>query len=194
MHDHDLGPIVAKNVPSRGKRPNALVAVAIVLAALAIIFGTLAAGAEEKKPLTVAEALSLLQALRNLDGRIVVVKNGANESTVTLPWEFGSGTLRLRIARNVSALAGVERSLEEARQKIVAEILQKMPSKDATASIAPGSPEFAAFSRQVSEALAAPAPVDLARIKASELRLDKNEIPVTALSALAPILDDDVTK
>lgn len=157
----------------------------LVLAFLMLIGPALA---ESKKPaLTNAEALSLLQALRTLDGRQVIVKQGTNESVVMQPWDFGSGTLRLRIARNITALAAVEKTVDEARQGVVKELLKT------TTAIAPGTPADDSFRVQIGEILKEGAQVDLSRIKASELRLDKNEIPVTALSALTPILDDDVT-
>lgn len=159
--------------------------------ALVLILSATAAIAQSKPP-TVGEALSMLQAFRNLDGRPVVVKQNGVDATVVTPWEFGSGTLRLRIARNVSALAQIEKFVEETRQKIIAEILRGMSAgKDGQApQIMPGSPEFDNFTKQITDMLAHPAQVTLSRIKASELRLDKNEIPVTSLSALEPILDE----
>lgn len=144
--------------------------------------------------ITNGDALSMLAALRNFDGRIVVIKQGGQDATVMVPWEFNSGTLRLRIARNVAALAVVEKTMEDARISILKELLKDIPpgpdGKPAQ-GLPPGSTAFEAFQRQYAEALNAPAEVTLFRIKASELKLDKNEIPVTALSALAPILDDD---
>lgn len=144
----------------------------------------------QSKPPMIADALSMLQAFRNLDGRQVIVKVNGADTPVMTPWDFASGTLRLRIARNISALAAVEKDVEETRQSIVKEILKGMP---AGSQITPGTPEFEVFSLQIADALKQPAAVTLSRIKASELRLDKNEIPITALSALAPILDDDVS-
>lgn len=165
---------------------------ATLIAAALAIAGTAPLSAEPKKPpLTNAEALSMLQALRNLDGRITVVKQGDKDTTVMVPWEFGSGTLRLRIARNVTALAAVEKAIEDARLAIVKEIL-KGSGPDVT-TVPEGAP-MDSFRKQVADMLGQGAAVDLSRIRASELRLDKNEIPVTVLSGLSPILDDDVTK
>ena len=155
-----------------------------------------AAAAADKPPLSNAQALSMLSALRNLDGHVVVIKQNGTDTQVMVPWEFASGTLRLRIARNITALTAVEKSIDDARQAIVKEILKGMPpdkdGKPAT-TIAPGSPEFEQFQRQITDALNAGAAVDLNRIKASELKLEKNEIPGTAISALSPIIDDDVS-
>jgi hypothetical protein len=172
----------------------------IAAAAAAVIVTVSAAAAQDaatkKPPLTNADALSMLQALRNLDGRTVVVNQpGGNKTSVMMPWDFGSGTLRLRIARNVTALAAVEKSIEDARVAIVREILKKEAAgaDGAQQTINPGTPAYETFSRQIAEMLSQPAAVDLSRIRASELKLDKNEIPITALSALGPILDDDLT-
>jgi hypothetical protein len=171
--------------------------IATIAAAAVFLICCGLAYAETKAPqITNAQALSLLSALRNLDGHIVVIKQAGQDQTVMVPWEFGSGTLRLRIASNVTALVAVEKSVEDARQSIVKEVLSKMPAAEdgkPRAAIPNGSPEFDVFQKQYADMMNAPAQVTLARIKASELKLDKNEIPVTALSALVPILDDDVS-
>lgn len=148
-----------------------------------------ALGADKPPAFSNAQALSMLQAFRNLDGRQVVVKQQSGETLVMQPWDFGSGTLRLRIARNITALAAIEKTIDDARQNVIKELLRK----GQIAAIVPGSTEHEEFQRQMNDILNDGAQVDLSRIKASEFRLDKNELPVTALSALAPILDDDVT-
>lgn len=154
------------------------------------------AEAADAQSLTVGDALSLLQALRNLDGHAVPTKQNGAETVVIVPWEFGSGTLRAKIATDIWVLSQVERAVDDARRAIVAEILAKMPAdKDGNrpVSIPPGTSEFADFQRQLEAATRAPAALStpLARIKVGELKLDRNEIPVTALAAMAPILDDD---
>ena len=161
----------------------ALIAAAIALAASPV-------RSAEPARITVREALALAQALRNLDGHMTVIKqNGSQDQTVMIPWEFGSGSLRLRIANDLTIVAAVEASLEKARQSIVKEILK---NHDAT-EIKPGTPEYDQFMKQYAEILEQPAAgaIDLGRIKASELRLDKNEIGVTILQALKPIMDAD---
>jgi hypothetical protein len=150
-----------------------------------ILFAALPMAAHAADKLKVQDVISLSAALRNLDGHMVVVK----DTTIMIPWDFGSGSLRLRIANNISILDAAARTVEESRQAIVKEIAKKGNLTE----IKPGTPEFDEFQKQYGEILASPAPgtQDLARIKASELRLDKNEIPVTVLSALKPIMDDD---
>lgn len=149
-----------------------------------------AAFAADTKPLTVGQALSMLSALRNLDGRMIVIKQNGADATIMQPWDFGSGTLRLRIAKNVTALAATEAAVETSRQNIIKELSKGLKPG---ASIVPNTPEWEAFMQQYADVMASPASVDLFRIKASELKLDKNEIPITAISALAPIIDDDVS-
>jgi hypothetical protein len=165
----------------------------LILPLIALLFIIAPADAQTKSGLTVAQALSMLQAHRVLDGHSVIVKQNGADTAVLQPWEFGSGTLRFRLAKNTAALAEIEQGLDTARRAIVKELLKGMPEIDGKkpTSIDSGSPQFAELQRQFGEALDAPASVSLFRIKVSEFKLDKNEIPVTALSALEPILDDD---
>lgn len=168
----------------------------VLLAGFAVALFVGIARAESKPPLSNAQALSLLSALRNLDGHVVITKQNGVDTPVVVPWDFGSGTLRLRIARNIVALSAVESAIETTRQSIVREILKGMPpDKDGKpiTEVPRNTTEWDSLQRQYGEALAEGARVDLARIRASELRLDKNEIPVSVLSALDPIFDDDVT-
>jgi hypothetical protein len=140
--------------------------------------------------LPVKDALMLLTALRNLDGRPVVVEQNGQRGTVVQPWEFKSGLLRLKIAENIAALAVVERAVDEARMAIVRQVSKKFELE----RIDPDTPAFAEFSKLYQEVLNAPTPGadGLSRIKASDLKLDQNEISVTVLAALKPILDMDV--
>ena len=89
--------------------------------ALLVIIGSLIATSiafAQDKPLvkiTVAQALSLLSGLRTLDGHQVIVKQNGQDAVVVQPWDFGSGLLRLKIANDISILAAVEKSAEDAR-------------------------------------------------------------------------------
>jgi len=147
--------------------------------------------AQANPKLTVAQALSLLAALQNLDGHQTVVKNNGQDTILMQPWDFGSGLLRLKISNDISIVAAVQKAQDDARQAIIKEILKDKPPG---AKIEVGTPEMAEFTQQYGEVLDGPAKGsdDLSRIKASELKLDKNEIPVTVLSALQPILDVDI--
>lgn len=158
---------------------------AIIAAFLALPAAPLRADPPAK--ITVRQAISIAQALRNLDGHMIVTKQNGADQTVMIPWEFGSGSLRLRIANNLSIVAAVETSFETARKSVIKEI-------GGTSTPNPGTPEYETLLKQLNEVLDQPAAgsQDLARIKASELKLDKNEIPITVISALEPILDNDV--
>lgn len=168
-------------------------AVALTILTLIYFFPWAAAAEPERPPgqsITVRDAIMLLSGLRNLDGRPVVVDQGGQKTTVVQPWEFKSGALRLRIASDVAILAAVEKAADEARIAIVKQVRAKRGVERIEADPA----AFEEFSRLYDEVLNAPATgtEGLARIKASELRLDVNEIGVTVLSALQPILDQDV--
>jgi hypothetical protein len=149
------------------------------------------AGDVKPTSITVREVLSLAQGLRNLDGHIIVIKRNGQDDTVMIPWEFGSGSLRLRIANDIAITDAVVSKAEQARQSIFKEALAKAGG---VPELKPNTPEYAAFLKQYEDLLdqQAPGGLDLAHIKASELKLDKNEIPVTVLTALKPILDIDV--
>jgi hypothetical protein len=143
------------------------------------------------KPMTVGDVIALGPHLRSLDGRLVVVKQKDGvDGLVLTPWDFASGTLRLRIGRNLTAVMAVEREVEDARQAIVKEVQSGLPAGQ---EIANGTPEWDRFQKQMTELMKQPSTVRLDHIKASELKLDKNEIPATTLSGLAPIMDDDVS-
>lgn len=159
-----------------------------VLFACLLAAASPSAGFGASPAMTVREALSLAVALRNLDGHMVIVKDG----TVMVPWEFGNAGLRMKIADDLEILARVERSADAARVGMVREFLQKLPagSKDLN-----GTPLYDEFQKQyAAQVLDAPAAgvEALERIKASDLRLDRNEIAGTVINALKPILDVDV--
>lgn len=142
--------------------------------------------------ITIAQAIPLATALRNLDGHMVIIKQNGSDNTVMTPWDFGSGSLRLRIANDITIIDAALKIAEEGRQAIIREIAKKSGLPD----VKPGTPEFDDIQKQTEELMSSPAAgtQDLSRIKASELKLEKNEIPVTALAALGPILDNDIPK
>lgn len=169
--------------------------IARALALLAVVATAGAGRAQELPPalqkptITVAQALSMLQALRNLDGRQVIVKAPSGADTVVMvPWDLNSGALRMKVATDIVILTAIEKAADEARIAIVRDIQRA----SGLSSLQPGTAEMESFLRQYSDVLNAPADNVslLARIKTTDLKLDKNEIPVTALSALMPILDD----
>lgn len=151
------------------------------------------AAAETAKPvLTIGQALGILSAARSLDGRMVMVKQNGQDAAIMQPWDFGSGSLRVRILKTIAALEPNVKIEEDARRKIVTEILAGMPP--GTTEIKSGTPEYTKFLEQREQMLKEPAVGgdQVYTIKASELRLDRNEIPISVLAGLEPILDVDV--
>jgi hypothetical protein len=149
-----------------------------------IAIALVATQAHAADKLTIQQSLTVLGGLRNLDGHQIVVNN----QVVFQPWEFGSATLRLKLANDITILTAVETKQEAIRKSIILEISKDKPKDFA---IAPATPEMDEFMRQYNDLLAQPADgtQDLARIGAAELKLDKNEIPSGTLAALKPILD-----
>jgi hypothetical protein len=159
----------------------------LALLATAVI----AAPAAAADKLTVLQANQLSVALRSLDGHIIVIKQNGQDATVMIPWEFNSAAVRLRIANDLAIVDAAVKVSDDVRNTIFKEVTKKA----GVTELRPGTPERDDYDRQAADLMAQPAAgtQDLARIKASELKLDRNEIPVSILSALKPIFDDDVT-
>lgn len=183
----------------------------VLCAAAALSCG--AALAADAPKITLDQASKLLVALRNLDGHMIVVKQNGVDNVVMDPWHFGSARVRLRISNDINVLEASLKVAQTARQGIFREAAAKATKRLCSVApeaaggklaaecvngqvneLRPGMPEFDEYDRQSKEldAQGAPGTQDLARIKASELNLDRNEIPGTVLSALEPILDNDV--
>lgn len=162
-----------------------------------VLIAVVTAHSAERSPLTNAKALNLLVSLRGLEGHIVIIKQNGADVQVQQPWDFGSALLRLRIKRNIQSLEPVEKAIKDTREAMITEALAKMAEKNGQkpTTIEPGTPEFAAFLKQLEDMLEKPVDgqVDLSRVRASELKLDRNEIGASVLTGLDPILDDDVT-
>ncbi len=157
---------------------------ASAIAAVALTLISSAHAQDSKIPMTVGQALQVLGALRSLDGQQVVVKMNGADAAITQPWQFKSGVLRLAIADDIAVLSKLEAATEKARVGIIREITKGGDRVQA------GTPEMVEFQRQYDDLNAAPfSGVDaLSKIDAKALNLDVNEIPVTTLSALTPIL------
>lgn len=135
---------------------------------------------------TVLDCLLILGGLNEIDGKRQIVVNAgtANEKVIEAPYEFASGKLRLDLARNISILGAVQRRVEEARQKLFAEVAK------GDVEIKPGTEKGAEYDRKVRQISEQPCPItELVRIKAADLKLDKNEIRSGALAAIEKILD-----
>lgn len=159
--------------------------------------GTAATGAEvQAKPdipaalnpagTTVFDCLTILHGLNEIDGRrqVIVSQGKPEEKVLDLPYEFGNGRLRGDIAHNIAVLGAVQRTYGDAQQKIQLDIAK------GASKIDPGTPEAVEYDRQMRQLTSAPCAIDqLVRIKASELKLDKNEIRAGALAEIDKIFD-----
>lgn len=134
----------------------------------------------EPAKMTIADCQAVLVGLNGLDGRAEMTKDGA---AVTVPYQFGNGALRLAIQQNIAALNGVQQAFVKVQQDLFREIA------GSATEIKPNTLEFAKYQKAVMDAQASPCDVTLVRIKASDLKLDKNEIPGSVLGALDRILD-----
>jgi hypothetical protein len=158
---------------------------AFLTLALALTASGVVAG-EQKLSLRDAQALAV--AIRSLDGYPRLLKDSNNNvTTVTMPYEFASGTVRAKLGNDLAILKLSEASIELTRQQIAKEVM----ARHHVEKIENGSAAFEDFLAQMTKALdqEAPGTGDLAHINIAELRLDKNEIPISTIAALRPILE-----
>ena len=124
--------------------------------------------------LTNSQIISLGEAHLNLDG------------TPEKPFEF-TAKFRYALAKNLRLIQQRVRDIELARVRIVVEVNPKNEKLD------PNSEQGQLFEKRYEELLQAEVDIpNLMGIKLSELNLEKNPIPIRVLSALGPILTEDV--
>lgn len=161
----------------------------VSLLALSIIPGfAQSKGATAPNPdnMTLGDCLGILTGLQSIDnGRSVIIKIGTpQEQVVQQPFEFGSATLRLGIARNITTLSAIQKDAQVVQQKIFAEVAK------GDSEIKPSdSARVAQYDKQLKELMARPCSVNLVKIKDSDLKLDRNEIPANALALIDRIRD-----
>lgn len=148
--------------------------------AFAIVCLAFPAFAAETKPLTILDCQNILGGLTALDGHTELSKDNA---PVTVSYQFGSARFRLALQQNIAALNAMQQDFTKSMQGVFKEIAGE------AAEIKPGTPEMARYTRQMNDAQALPCAANLTRIKADDLKLDKNEIPGSVLGALDKILD-----
>lgn len=138
------------------------------------------ARAAEPSKMTVGECLSVLAGLNGLDGKQELTKDGA---AITTPYQFGSAKLRLAIQQNIARLTDLQRGVTQVQQDIFREVA------GTATEIKPNTAEFVRYQKMILDAQQAPCNIELQRIKADDLKLDKNEIPGSVLGALDKILE-----
>lgn len=132
---------------------------------------------------------SLLTALVALDGaeKIAQLGNGLNQ-VVRKPYKLAAKT-RMAIARNIANLAEARSAFDKAHRGIIEEIAG--PGQQ---NIDPADTDkMAELSKQFAELLETEVDLPtLAKIKASALNVEDNEIPQSVIADLMPLLDDDI--
>lgn len=157
----------------------------ICVALFALVFLLDPALAADKVKISFQDAIILNNALSALDGRERVVKDGERERVVSEPYDLGPG-LRAAIGKNLTRLKAPVEIYSNAEKGLRNEI-----TKGGVIEIKAGSPEVELFIQKRAELLKLEESIEpLIRIKRSELKLEKNPIPGTVLSAMDPILDD----
>lgn len=134
--------------------------------------------------LTINDCLLILSGLNAIDQHDVVVGNKPNEQVYKQSYEYGSGSFRIALARNIGVLTVIQQAAQAAQQRIFGEV-----AKGAT-KIEPGTPEAIEYDKRLKELTGAPCSADIVRIKDSELmKVERNELPAWALSNLEKIRD-----
>lgn len=142
------------------------------------------AAALHPSKLTINDCLAILSGLNGLDGHQVVVNAGKpNEQVVMLAYEFKNGRLRGDIATDIAMLTAVQRTAQEAQQRIFKEV-----AGDET-EIKPGSAKSIEYDRELRELTSKDCPAAPVHITDTALKLDTNEIPSSVLAALDKIRD-----
>lgn len=152
--------------------------------------------------MTINDCLLVLQGLQAIDEHIVIIGNAPNQQTVKQSYEYG-GNFRMNfLAHNIRVLTAVQQDAQAEQQKILRNILAKMPpvqekdkegkptNKEHPATeISAGTPEAVEYDKRLKELTGAPCLTDLTHFKDSDLKLDKNELPGWALANLEKIRD-----
>lgn len=132
--------------------------------------------------LTLNDCLTVLTGLNALDGYQVVVNAGKpNEQVIVRSYEFSNGDLRGDIADNIATLTAIQKTAQEAQAQIFRDV-----AKGET-EIKPGTPQVTEYDRQLKELTTRSCSAQLKKIKTSDLKLNKNEIPGSVLAALDKI-------
>lgn len=147
---------------------------------LAVALAGPAQAEEPAKLLTVQECLTVLAGLNGLDGRTEMTKDN---TPVQVPYQFGSAKLRLAIQQNIARLNDLQQGLTKVQQEMFREVA------GTATEIKPNTAEMVRYQKMVLDAQQQPCNINLQRIKADDLKLDKNEIPGSVLGALDKILD-----
>jgi hypothetical protein len=157
-------------------------------------FAAKAAGSDHK--LTVGEAINAMNALNSLDVHSTgVVDKGGNQVMAPNNFIF-SGPTHLTMARDIAQGTVALKAYQEAVNALRTRMASGVPRDKLTPDGVPADKD-AEFKKQVQETFDAPTDVAMIRLKQSDLCLDaappacpeKNNIPVSILTMLLPIID-----
>lgn len=135
--------------------------------------------------LSVKEIIALQNALSSLDGeqKVVATENGGSK-TVLIPYQFG-GKTRWAIVKNMGILKKHVENFSKARDALINEI-------SAGTGVIKETDEqsIEKLNRGLSEILEAQQSVNnLSVLSEDSLNLDVNQIPVTTLTVLTPLIE-----
>jgi hypothetical protein len=128
----------------------------------------------------IRDALMLAQALQALDGNMKIVKDGGQDKAIRVPYEF-SGNVRFAIAKNINAIAPVNRTFSDARNALVRQF--SGGKEEVPAAAMPG------FDAAVAELLDRDEEIETSPLSQLDLNLDKNPIPPSVVAGLMPLLE-----
>lgn len=148
-----------------------------------------AAMAEErvKMSLTYNQVLEMQQALTALDGEDRAIGSGANERVIKLPYDF-SGTFLIAKFHDMTALREDLNAFDAARREIV----KKHAGESGQFAQTDGHPSEAQLraEAEIVELAATRHDLLLVKLNLKDFNLDHNRVPGSALSALAPLINE----
>lgn len=154
--------------------------------AFAILMASIvAADAQDRKPLTVEQVISVTNGLAALGRHDGVCKTGADEKACLKTYDLDAAT-RWTIAVNMTAGKQVAKDYGDACEELTVS-LGGSPGSGCGATV-PGD-RINEFNKEVRKLLAQKTSVTLGRIPRDKLGLDKNDIPPDILSLIIPIVD-----
>lgn len=143
--------------------------------------------ASAKDQFTVEELILLGNNLAKLDGYEKVVKDGAQERTTKVFYNFEPG-LRWQNATSIDKIVAVDKQYRQQLRIIrdavnAKDVSGNTPEEKAAA-------RAALYAAEDQKLLTTIPGVDIAHIKLDELKLKENPIPATVLGLLKPIIDE----
>lgn len=163
-----------------------LLAIALLIMVMVSVSHAAEAKVQQADPLhpepklTILDCQTIFDGLSGLDGHTELSKDN---TPVVLAYKFENSRLRLNIQQNMAVLSAARQEFNKGMQGVFREIVGD------GFEIKPGTAEMARYNKQKNDAEQLPCKANLIPISATDLKLDKNEIPGSVLAALDKILD-----